>query len=83
MRGTVLGNTASGTKLPHIFCAGIGPLQLGVVLVLSTELFSGILKFVYLQFATSEVLLCVFCPHRYKLQNVKVACLVSQVDLIK
>ena len=22
-----------GTKLPHILCAGIGPLQLGIVLV--------------------------------------------------
>ena len=26
-------NTAPGTELPHIFRAGIGPLQLGVVLV--------------------------------------------------
>ena len=26
-------NTASGTEFPHIFCDGIGPLQLGVVLV--------------------------------------------------
>ena len=28
---TVLG---PGTKLPHILCAGIGPVQLGVVLVI-------------------------------------------------
>ena len=27
-------NTTPGTELPSIFCAGIGPLQLGVVLVL-------------------------------------------------
>ena len=26
-------DTAPSTKLPHDFCAGIGPLQLGVVLV--------------------------------------------------
>jgi len=25
------GKIGPGTKLPHIFCAGIGPLQLGVV----------------------------------------------------
>ena len=28
-------NTALATECPHIFCAGIGPLQLGVVLVLT------------------------------------------------
>ena len=26
-------NMVPGTELPHIFCAGIGPLQLGFVLV--------------------------------------------------
>ena len=31
--GIVLENTAPGTECPHIFCAGIGPLQLRVVLV--------------------------------------------------
>ena len=29
----MLENTASGTELPRTFCAGIGPLQPGVVLV--------------------------------------------------
>ena len=29
-----VGNTAPGTEFPYIFCAGIGPLQLGVVLVM-------------------------------------------------
>ena len=28
------GNTAPATALPVFFCAGIGPLQLGVVLVM-------------------------------------------------
>ena len=28
-----VGNTAPGTELPRDFCAVIGPLQLGVVLV--------------------------------------------------
>ena len=31
------------TELPHDFCAGIGPLQLGVVLVLSLFIFGSIL----------------------------------------
>ena len=29
------GNATPGTEFPRIFCAGIGPLQLGVVLVYS------------------------------------------------
>ena len=38
-------NTALGpsTKLPHILCAGIGSLQLGVVLVLSTLVTLGVI----------------------------------------
>ena len=33
--GIMSENTAPGTECPRIFCAGIGPLQLGVVLVSS------------------------------------------------
>ena len=33
--GIVCGNTTPSTELPRDFCAGIGPLQLGVVLVFS------------------------------------------------
>ena len=33
--GIVLEDTTPSTELPHDFCAGIGPLQLGVVLVMS------------------------------------------------
>ena len=31
--GHYVGKTAPGTECPNIFCGGIGPLQLGVVLV--------------------------------------------------
>ena len=33
--GIVWENTTPVTEIPRIFCAGIGPLQLGVVLVFS------------------------------------------------
>ena len=33
MKGIVWKNATSSTELPRDFCAGIGPLQLGVVLV--------------------------------------------------
>ena len=32
--GHYVGKCGTGTEFSHIFCAGIGPLQLGVVLVL-------------------------------------------------
>ena len=32
--GIVSENTAPGTEFPRVFCVGIGPLQLGIVLVL-------------------------------------------------
>ena len=33
----MLENTANGTEFRRIFCSGIGPLQLGVALVLFTD----------------------------------------------
>ena len=38
--GIVWGNTTPSTELPRDFCAGIGPLQLGVVLVIGNRLFN-------------------------------------------
>ena len=44
-----VGKSALGTELARIFCAGIGPLQLGVVLVLFSFFFCFVLRRIYLK----------------------------------
>ena len=69
-------NATPGTEIPHIFCAVIGPLQLGVVLViLCLNFVTRVIQDIHFEIMVIlhyiNIELVNICPYRVKNKEIK------------